>query len=262
MDWSLFLLRIALLAYTLGFLTALIPLLSSGRRAVGFTPWLAAAGALAHSGAIIALGFSLGRCPLATLPEVLSALAWAAILVYLVAWIRYRLDVLHIIVLPLAIVVLFVSKAVPQDVIPLAEQIRPSVLRLHLTAIIFGVAALFITFAASLVFILVDRALKAKRRARFFLALPSLERCDHIGQMSLSWAFPLLTLGIITGAVVKAGETGTLWSWEPRETLSVIAWAILAVVLVARLGWGWRGRKAAILTIVGFTAVFLRMLGV
>jgi ABC-type uncharacterized transport system permease subunit len=262
MNWSLLLLRTAAVAYCLGFLTTLAPLLSARRGTVRLTPWLAGFGALAHTGAILAMGYQLGRCPLATIPEVLSALAWAAALIYLAAWVRYHLDVLHIIILPLIVVLLFISNIMPPNLIPLAEQVRPTLLRFHLTVIILGVAALFITFSASLVFVLVDRALKAKRPARFFLALPSLERCDRVGQLSLSWAFPLLTLGIMTGAIVKAAETGSLWSWEPKETLSVIAWGILAVVLVARLGWGWRGRKAAILTIVGFMAVFLRMLGV
>ena len=62
--------------------------------------------------------------------------------------------------------------------------------------------------------------------------------------------------------MLNAAETGTYWSWNSRETLSMVAWIILAVVVVARVGWGWRGRKAAILTIIGFTAVFLRMLGI
>jgi ABC-type uncharacterized transport system permease subunit len=262
MDLSLILLRIALLCYGLGFLIVLIPLLGGGRRAVVATPWVAAAGAIAHTGAMVALSLALGRCPVETLPEVLSALAWAAVLVYLAAWMRYRHDVLHLIILPLVIVIMVVAKILPPEIVPLSDGIRPTVLRFHLTAIILGVAALFITFAASLVYVLVDRALKSKRALRFSLSLPSLQRSDAIARLSLLWAFPILTVGIITGAVLNAAETGTYWSWNSRETLSMVAWIILAVVVVARVGWGWRGRKAAILTIIGFTAVFLRMLGI
>lgn len=262
MDWSLFPLRLALLCYSLGFISTFVPLVSGGRKAIRLIPWLAGAGAFAHTIGLFSLGVSLGRCPLGTLPEVLSALAWAAILVYLFAWWRFRLDVLHLVVLPLVIVVMVASKILPHEVIPVAAGIRPAVLHFHLTAIVFGVAALFITFTASLVFVAVDRALKRKRPSRFFLTLPSLDQCDRIARISLMWAFPILTIGLITGAVLNAGGDRSFWVWNSRENLAMLAWAILAIVVTARVGWGWRGRKAAILTILGITAVFLRMLGV
>jgi len=263
MDWGLACLRAALLFYALGFLAALGPLLSGGRRRTGvFTPWVALTGAACHTAALFALGWSLQRCPLSTLPEILSALSWASVLIYLAAWWRYRIEVLHVIILPLSIVVLFISKIMPGEVLPVAASMRTPVRHFHLTAIILGVGALFITFAASLAYLIVDRALKAKRPARFFASLPSLERCDVVGRMSLLWAFPLLTLGIVTGAVVNESLTGSPWAWQPKETLAVLAWALLGVVLAARLGWGWRGRQAALLTILGFSMVLLRMLGI
>jgi ABC-type uncharacterized transport system permease subunit len=261
MDWSLILLRAALVLYALAFLNTFVPV-SNRRRTVRFTPWLAGLGALAHTGALWALGLSLGRCPLGTLPEVLSVLAWTTVLVYLAIVRLFHLEVLHAIILPLVLVVLFISDLLPGQVVPITSPLRPWLRPLHVFVIVLGLAALFITFAASLVYVLVDRSLKAKRLPRFFLALPSLERCERVGRTSLFWAFPLLTLGIVTGAIVSAGLTGHYWTWQPRETLAVLAWMILGAVVVARLGWGWRGRKAAILTIVGFAALFLRMLGI
>jgi ABC-type uncharacterized transport system permease subunit len=262
MDWSLLLLRAALLLYLLGFVNALVPLLLGSRRTVRATPWLAAGGALAHTAGLVANGLALGRCPLATLPEVLSALAWAAVLIYLVTWWRSGLEVLHPIILPLVLVVLCISNLLPEGVVPVSDTLRPAVLRFHLTAIVLGVGALFVTFAASLLYVVVDRLLKAKRPPRAALRLPSLEICDSVGRVSLLWAFPLLTFGIVSGALVSAGLGRPFWNWEPRETLAILAWVILGVVVVARLGWGWRGRNAALLTIVGFAAVLLRMLGV
>jgi len=261
MHWSLLLLRIALAFYCLGFVASFVPVLArmkTGR----FTPWLALAGWLAHSGALVALGTELKRCPLATVPEVLSAVAWCAVLVYLGVFWLYPLEVLHVVILPLVLVVMFVSGLLPEDLIPVSASLQPSLLRFHLTVIIFAVAALSISFAASVAYILLDRALKSKRPSRFFFRLPSLESCDSVGQVSLLWAFPLMTLGIITGAIVSASLYHRAWAWEPKETLAVVAWLILAVVLAARLGWGWRGRKAALLTITAFCAVLLRILGV
>jgi ABC-type transport system involved in cytochrome c biogenesis permease subunit len=260
MDWSLILFRIALLFYCLGFVNSFVPVLARLRTG-RFTPWLAAAGWVAHTGALVALGMALNRCPLATVPEILSALAWSTVLVYLAVFWRYRIDVLHVLILPLVLVVLFVSDLLPQDVVPLTADLQPSLRRFHLTVILFAVAALSITFAASVAYVLLDRALKSKRPGRFFIKLPSLERCDSVGKISLLWAFPLMTLGIVTGAMYSATLRHSYWAWQPQETLAVISWVLLAVVVVARLGWGWRGRNAALLTIAAFSAVLLRMLG-
>ncbi len=262
MDWSLLLLRVALFFYAIAFLNTFLPAWPGRRRSVRWTPWMAAAGGLAHTGSITALGVALHRCPVGSLPEVLSLLAWTTILVYIViAW-RYRIEVLHAIILPIVLVVLFVSDILPSEVVPIAAPLRPWLRPLHIFVIVLGVAALFITFAASLVYVLVDRGLKAKRPARFFLVLPSLERCEDVGRTSLFWAYPLLTLGIVTGAIFSASLHGRFWTWEPEEALAIFSWLILGMVVAARLVWGWRGRRASILTLVGCAAVFLRMLGV
>jgi len=207
------------------------------RRALRATPWLAGAGVLAHSGALVALGVMLARCPLATLPEVLSALAWTAILIELfIAW-RYRLQVLHAIILPLVLVVLFVSDLLPPGVVPVGGPLKPWLRPLHIFVILLGVAALFITFAASLIYVLVDRALKAKRPARFFMALPSLERCETIGRISLLWPSPPDARDRDRSGREREPH-GHFWTWQPRETLAVLSWLTLGAVVVARLGWG------------------------
>jgi ABC-type uncharacterized transport system permease subunit len=261
MSWSLLLFRAAVAFYCLGFLNTFVPLLGGGRRTLPLTPWLAAAGAGLHTAALLALGFELGRCPLDSLPEVLSILGWAAVLVALaVSW-WLRLEVLHVIILPLVLVVLFISGLLPEPLVPVTAGMAPTVLRFHLMVIVLAVAALFVTCAASLIYLAIDRALKAKRPPRFFPRLPSLERCDGVGRSSLLWAFPLLTLGIVTGAVVSAATTGSPWRWEPRENLAILAWAILGLVVAARLGWGWRGRNAAILTLFGVAVLMVRMFG-
>src|SRR5438093_305348 len=117
MDWSLILLRIALALYCLGFINSFLPILARFRTE-RFTPWLAGAGWIAHTGAVAALGMALKRCPLGTVPEVLSALAWSIVVVYLVVFWRYRIEVLHVVILPLVLVVLFVSGLLPQHVVP------------------------------------------------------------------------------------------------------------------------------------------------
>jgi ABC-type uncharacterized transport system permease subunit len=259
MDAAVWWLRGALVSYAAGSLLGLVPW-RRGRGPRALVPWCAGIGALLHSAALLQTGWSLGRCPLATLPEVLSALAWAFTLAALFVWWRSRLDAVLAIELPIAFVVLLLSRLLPRAALSAAGP-PAAFVRFHLTVILFGVAALSITFVASVLYLAVDRALKAKRPIAAFRRLPSLEACDRLAYRSLGVAFALLTLGILSGAVINDAETGAPWTWRPEETLAILAWLLLGTLVLARLGWGWRGRRASLLMVLGFGLVLLRMLG-
>jgi cytochrome c-type biogenesis protein CcsB len=92
--------------------------------------------------------------------------------------------------------------------------------------------------------------------------LPSLKVLDDLNYQSLTFGFPLLTLGIITGAIWAEYAWGRYWNWDPKETWSLITWFLYAALLHQRLTVGWRGRKAAIMAIFGFFAVLFTFLGV
>ncbi len=77
---------------------------------------------------------------------------------------------------------------------------------------------------------------------------------DDINYKAIMIGFPLLTLGIITGAAWANYAWGTYWSWDPKETWSLIVWFIYAAFIHARFTRGWVGRKAAWLSIFGFAA--------
>ncbi len=90
----------------------------------------------------------------------------------------------------------------------------------------------------------------------------TLETLDEVGYKTIAIGFPLLTVGIITGAVWANKAWGTYWGWDPKETWSLITWLMYAAYLHARLTRGWRGKRAAILSMVGFLAVIFTYLGV
>jgi cytochrome c-type biogenesis protein CcsB len=92
--------------------------------------------------------------------------------------------------------------------------------------------------------------------------LPPLKVLDDLNYQALKFGFPLLTLGIITGAVWANYAWGRYWDWDPKETWSLITWLLYAALLHQRLTVGWRGRKAAIMAIIGFLAVLFTFLGV
>lgn len=261
MNAAVILFRAAIVAYAAGFVAALWAVLRDGPRPGRVAPLLATAGAVCHTGAMLALAAGLGRCPLGSLPEVLAMSAWASILIYLGVFWRYRLPVLHLVVLPLAIIVLLISDILPGTLFPIAEGMEGSLLHLHLGAIVLGVGALTISLTASLAYLLVDAALKAKKSSQSIRALPSLDACDRLGRLSLLVALPFLTLGIVAGAVVNAAKYGHAWPAEPREALALVAWLLLAGVVVAREGWGWRGRRSAFLVVAGTAIVLVRLVG-
>jgi ABC-type uncharacterized transport system permease subunit len=261
MDAAVWWLRGALVAYATGSLLAFV----SWRRGMAtpsrsLAPWCAGFGVLLHSIALLQTGWTLGRCPLGTLPEVLSALAWALTLASLWVWFRSRLDIVLAIELPIAVLVLLLALVLPRGHL-MTGTAPVAFVRFHLTVILFGVAALSVTFAASLVYLAIDRALKAKRPLGAFRRLPSLEACDRLAYRSLTVAFALLTLGILSGAVINDAATGAPWTWRREETLAILAWVLLGAIVLARFGWGWRGRRASLLMVLGFGLLLLRMLG-
>jgi ABC-type uncharacterized transport system permease subunit len=261
MNAALVLLRAALIFYAAGFAAAWIPVFREQRREGRWAAWCAIAGLACHTLSLVAQTLALQRFPLGTNGDVLSACAWASVVLAIGMGWRRRPGILYLIVLPFAIVVLLLSKVLPGEVVPLAQSLKPTAMTVHLSAIVAAMAVLSLTFAAGVAYLVIDRALKAKRPSGRFTTLPSLEGCDRLGRRSLLLGFSVLTLGLISGALVNRSLTGYLWTWQPRETLAIVAWALLGIVVAARVGWGWRGRKAAILTLIGFGLVFLRLLG-
>ncbi len=88
------------------------------------------------------------------------------------------------------------------------------------------------------------------------------ETIDNISYRIIGLGFPLLTIGIIAGAVWANEAWGSYWSWDPKETWALITWLVFAAYLHARITRGWQGRKPAILAAAGFFVVWICYLGV
>jgi cytochrome c-type biogenesis protein CcsB len=97
---------------------------------------------------------------------------------------------------------------------------------------------------------------------RFAALFPGQRILDDLSYKTIMVGFPLLTLGIVTGAAWANYAWGTYWSWDPKETWSLITWLIYAAYLHARFTAGWRGKKTAILSVIGFAAVIFTYIGV
>lgn len=88
------------------------------------------------------------------------------------------------------------------------------------------------------------------------------ESLDNISYRIIGLGFPLLTIGIIAGAVWANEAWGSYWSWDPKETWALVTWLVFAAYLHARITRGWQGRRPAILAASGFLVVWICYLGV
>ncbi len=255
----LFLLRITLLFYFLAVITSLGNLYFRRQSLRNATPFLVLMGFLVHLTAMVGVGLSHGELPIRSLDQTLSFLCGSAILVYLIGYYRHRLEILNLVVPSLVLILMIIAILLPEGTLAVSEGLQNPLQQFHIVVAILGVSLLFLTFSTSLLYLILDQGLKAKRPLQFIYRLPSLEKCDRLNFQSLTFGFVLLTVGLLTGAVSNAGFAESGFPWK-REGLAILSWAIFGVILIARLARGWRGRKAAILTLIAFTGILVRML--
>lgn len=219
-------------------------------------------GLLAHTAFFLSRWAVSGYFPITNLFESLSFFSWGIVVAFIVLQIRFPAAVVGALVMPIAFVLGAFALTLDTSVAMLVPALQSRWLYVHTTLAFVGDAFFVIAFAGGVLYLIQERQLKSRRTGAFFHRLPSLDLLDRINYRSLTFGFPLLTLGIISGAIWAEMAWGSYWQWDPKETWSLITWFIYAALVHARLTVGWRGRKAAWLSIVGFLAVLFTFLGV
>lgn len=222
-----------------------------------------AVGFLLHTGWIAVAWIHLGYPPVQNLHHTLSFAAWTLAGAYLMLKYRYRLKVLGLFAAPLTALIMLVSLFIP-DVPPVepSSLFKNVWLITHVVVIFLGDAALALACGTGILYLIQEHAIKTKSSRFFFRRLPSLQFIDITGYSFIIAGFTLMTIGLITGFVYAQAVWGRYWSWDPKEIWSVITWLIYAALLHERLVAGWRGRRAAIMAVIGFAAVLFTFLGV
>lgn len=90
--------------------------------------------------------------------------------------------------------------------------------------------------------------------------LPTAERLDRIAYRTIVFAFPIWTLAILFGAIWAEEAWGRYWGWDPKEVWSFVTWVVFAGYLHARATVGWRGKRAAVLAVIGFAALVFNVI--
>ena len=204
-----------------------------------------------------------GYIPLSNMYESLVFFSWSIVLVYLIVDIRYHQRSVGVIATPLAALAIAVTSVIPgatSDIRPLIPALQSNWLAIHVITCFLGYAAFAIAFGISIAYVIQSRRETSPRGPIQWL--PSSKLLDEINYKAIVIGFPMLTLGIITGAAWAHYAWSSYWSWDPKETWSLITWFVYAAFLHARYTHQWRGKKTAVLSIVGFCAVIFTYFGV
>jgi len=200
--------------------------------------------------------------PLTDFPVAVSFMVWVGALSFLVLLRRAHIARLQVLVAPAAFLGVFYTSLRLPEAGTATFAGTGSWPHAHVLLAGSGLSLLGLAALAGLVFLAEHRRLKAKRPAHPRLPLPSLEALDRVNAAAMTVGFPLLTLGVITGALWEQTVSGRLWGATPHQTWSLLAWVVYGVLVAIRFGSEQGSRQAAISAVSGFAFLFLVVVGV
>ena len=220
-----------------------------------------ALGLLLHTVAFVTL-HRPGHEPWTPVQDSISFMAYAIVALWLIFQGRWRVKALGALVSPLAFfLVIYATLPIGGPAPP--ETIRSIWPHFHILLSVIGFAFLAIAFVAGLIYLVQDRQLKQRRGGltRVAFRFPPLEVLDRVNTICLLYGFPILTIGMIMGALWESGRTGR-FAWEPHILFSLVAWVLYLLIVFFRLVWHQRGRRAALFSVMGFLLLTSSYLGV
>jgi len=210
------------------------------------------------------MGF--GHAPLSNFYESLIFGAWSVVLIYLLMEARYGSRELGVFPLSLAFLTMAYASFSPNvesKIQPLIPALKSNWLIAHVITCFLGYAGFAVASGLGILYLLKGSNQQPDNPGSDIRArIPSIQTLDELMYQNVVFGFLLLTVGIITGAVWANSAWGSYWSWDPKETWSLITWLVYALMLHARLVRGWHGRRIAWLSIIGFSCVIFTYLGV
>ena len=200
-------------------------------------------------------GFSMGRVPFVNPHEATSFFAWCIFLLFFILEYRYKVGLLGAFITPMAFLLMFVSFLLPSELKPLSPVLRSQWLGVHTVFAFLANAAFAMAAGVGFMYMVQEHYVKSKRLGGLFSRLPSLHVLDEINYRLVTVGFPLFTVAIISGSIWADNAWGSYISWDPRQIWALVTWLIFGIVLHARLQRGWRGKRAATLSILGFLTI-------
>lgn len=216
--------------------------------------WILIVGFILHSISIIARISAAGRLPFANLYESMTSFAWGIVLIYLIVEFMYKVKAIAIVAVPIAFLASLYATTLNKTIEPLMPALKSNWLLAHVGVAIVAYGVFAVSFGTAVLYLL-NEYFNIKW-------LPKKELLDELTYKLIAFAFPFMALVIITGAIWAEQSWGTYWSWDPKETWSLITFLIYLGYLHARLVLNWKGKVAAWFAVIGFMAVLFTYLGV
>ena len=196
----------------------------------------------------------LGHAPLSNFYESLIFFAWCVGLILILM--RKKLKAPIITAFASLVALFFIgyaslSPSVQKGIQPLIPALQSNWLHVHVFTCFIAYAAFAISFLCGIFYMF-----------HWKNVIPPRETLEEINYQSVMVGFPMLSAGILTGAVWAHYAWGAYWSWDPKETWSLITWIVYALFLHARFARGWKGKRIALLSIIGFGSVIFTYIGV
>ncbi len=208
----------------------------------------------------------IGHAPLTNMYESVVFFSWTIIILYLLIEWKFKTKIIGAFAVPFAFLAMAYasfSTNISKTINPLIPALQSNWLIAHVVTCFIGYAAFAVAAGLGVMYLIKNGSKKGDQKPHGLISsLPSLETIDDIIHKTMVFGFIWLTAGIITGAVWANSAWGTYWSWDPKETWSLITWFIYAITLHARYTRGWSGTKIAYLSIFGFFAVLFTYYGV
>jgi len=254
-EMSVIWLRVAAALYSLGLLHAILMLVRRREQLYRVALGAFALGTVFHFVSIVEEGIASNRCPITNFYETLSMCAFLVAGLYLFAQWRYKIESLSAFIFPLVFIMSLTATLGNPVSVWTSPVVRNVWLTVHIVLVLCGLAALLVTAVASFIYLFQERELKTKKPRRFYYRLPALGTLDDLISKSMGIGFVLVTLAVIAGSTWAFIEMRTGWIRDPRIAISFFTWGTYMAMVFLRTTAGWRGRKAAIMTVtvVGFS---------
>jgi cytochrome c-type biogenesis protein CcsB len=205
----------------------------------------------------------IGRIPLSNLYESLVFFSLMIALIYYVIETKYGQKSIGAFAMPLASLSMAYASLSPNisdRIQPLLPALKSNWLTVHVVTCFIGYAAFAIAFGLGMMYLV--KGGKSGQEGTFRGRIPQSRILDELNHQMVLFGFLFLSAGIISGAVWANSAWGRYWGWDPKETWSLITWFVYATLLHVRLMRGWRGKRIAVFSMIGFAAVLITYFGV
>lgn len=204
-----------------------------------------------------------GHFPMRHWTDSTSFFAWAITLIYLIIVNLTKLRAIGSLVMPLTFFIILISYSFSRDTSAIPANLETYWLIPHVTLILLAYSAFITAFGFGLLYLMAEKKIRQKTHTVYDNFLPSLGASDELGFRCTLLGIMFLTVGVGIGALWTQYIKGVSWQWlDAKVFFTLVTWIIYVVQVGIRQLWGWRGRKAAYSTIIGFIAVLCTYVGV